>query len=137
MRKILLLLAIMLPLCSYAAKKGWHKGQAEWAKIQLNDRLTYDQSFAMIIETLSNKYELDMISKDGGYIRTSWSYFTDRKGKKIKDQQSRVTVKYNHDRTQLQVKTETQKLKKGEWIDGEDTAISAQLKEDLRGQVGL
>jgi len=138
MKKILLVLALLMAVVGgMDAKKTWKKGQAEWAKIQLNDHLTYDQTFAMVIETLSNKYELDMISKDGGYIRTAWNYLTDRKGKKIKDQQSRVTVKFNHDKTQLQVKTETQKLVKDEWVDGEDSALSTQLKEDLRGAVGL
>ena len=138
MKRILLVLALLMAVVGGVdAKKTWKKGQAEWAKIQLNDHLTYDQAFGMVIETLSDKYELDMISKEGGYIRTAWNFLTDRKGKKIKDQQCRVTVKFNHDRTQLQVKTETQKRKNNVWIDGEDTAISTQLKEDLRGQVGL
>ena len=78
-----------------------------------------------------------MISKDGGYFRSAWNFRTDRKGKKIKDERFRITVKFNHDRTQLQVKTESQKLKKGDWIDGVDSRLETQIKEDLRGVLGI
>ena len=79
---------------------------------------------------------MEMISKDGGYIRSAWNQLRDRKGKKIKDQRCRITIKFNHDQTQLQVKTECQKLKRGEWEDGEDTALSKQVKDDIRGVLG-
>lgn len=138
MKKVVLLFICLLAVCgSVDAKKTWKKGQAEWAKIQLNESLSYDQAFGMILETVSNRYEMDMISKDGGYIRSAWNFLVDRKGKKIKDQRCRITVKFNYDKTQIQVKTEAQKLKKDEWIDGTDTAVDTQIKEDLRGMVGI
>ncbi len=138
MKKVLLLFMCLLAVCgSMDAKKTWKKGQAEWAKIQLNESLSYDQAFGMVLETVSNRYEMEMISKDGGYIRSAWNFLVDRRGKKIKDQRCRITVKFNHDKTQIQVKTEAQKLKKNEWIDGTDTAVDAQIKEDLRGMVGI
>lgn len=138
MKKVLLLLALLVTAFgSINAKNTWKKGQAEWAKIQLNESLSYDQAFGLVLETVSNQYEMEMISKDGGYMRSAWNFLTDRKGKKLKDQRCRITVKFNHDKTQIQVKTETQKLKKDEWIDGTDTALDAQVKDDLRGVVGI
>lgn len=137
MKKLLLFLALTLCVCgSVDAKKTWKRGQAEWAKIQLNDKLSFDQAFGIVLELVSDKYEMEMISKDGGYIRSAWNFLTDRKGRKIKDQRCRITVKFNHDKTQLQVKTECQRLKKGDWQDGEDTALSQQMKEDIRGVLG-
>lgn len=137
MKKLLLFAIMLMAFCGgVEAKKTWKKGQAEWAKIQLNDHLTYDQAFGMALELVTDKYEVEMISKDGGYIRSAWNFLTDKKGKKIKDQRCRITIKFNHDKTQIQVKTETQKLQKDEWIDGEDVIISTQIKEDLRGVVG-
>ena len=137
MKKITILFALLIALVGCASQKGWKKGQAEWAKIQLNDRLTYDQAFAMALEQVTDKYEMDMISKDGGYFRSAWNFRADKKGKKIKDERFRITVKFNHDRTQLQVKTESQRLKKGDWIDGVDSRLETQIKEDLRGVLGI
>lgn len=137
MKKILLFLTLALCFCSTIdAKKTWKRGEAEWAKIQLNDHLSYDQAFAMVLELVTDKYEMEMISKDGGYIRSAWNACKDKKGRKIKDQRFRVTIKFNHDRTQIQVKTECQHLKKGEWEDGEDSVLSRQLKDDVRGVLG-
>ena len=137
MKKVLLFVMLSIFFCgSISAKKTWKRGEAEWAKIQLNDKLSYDQAFGIVLELVSDKYEMEMISKDGGYMRSAWNQLRDRKGKKIKDQRCRITIKFNHDQTQLQVKTECQKLKKGDWEDGEDTALSKQIKDDIRGVLG-
>jgi hypothetical protein len=137
MKKVLLFAVLLLAFCSgVEAKNTWKKGQAEWAKIQLNENLAYDQSFGIVLELVSDKYEIEMISKDGGYIRSAWNFLVDKKGKKLKDLRCRITIKYNHDKSQIQVKTETQKLKKDDWIDGVDEALASQIKEDLRGVVG-
>lgn len=137
MKKALLLLALLVATFgSIAAKNTWKKGQADWAKIQINENLSYDQAFNIALELVSDKYEMEMISRDGGYMRSAWNNLLDRKGKKIKDQRCRVTIKFNHDRTQIQVKTEAQKMKNDEWIDGTDSELATQIKEDLRGVLG-
>lgn len=137
MKKALLLLALLVATFgSIDAKNTWKKGQADWAKIQINENLSYDQAFNIALELVSDKYEMEMISRDGGYIRSAWNNLLDRKGKKIKDQRCRVTIKFNHDRTQIQVKTEAQKMKNDEWIDGTDSELATQIKEDLRGVLG-
>lgn len=137
MKKALLLLALLVATFgSIDAKNTWKKGQADWAKIQINENLSYDQAFNIALELVSDKYEMEMISRDGGYMRSAWNNLLDRKGKKIKDQRCRVTIKFNHDRTQIQVKTEAQKMKNDEWIDGTDSELATQIKEDLRGVLG-
>lgn len=138
MRRIILILALCVPfsVLSISAKSNWKKGQADWAKIQLNESLSYDQAFGLVLELVSNKYEIDMISKDGGYIRSTWNFLLDKRGKKVKDQRCRIIIKFNHDKTQLQVKTESQKLKGDTWVDGVDETLSLQIKEDIRGALG-
>ena len=137
MKKAFLLLALLVATFgSIDAKNTWKKGQADWAKIQINENLSYDQAFNIALELVSDKYEMEMISRDGGYMRSAWNNLLDRKGKKIKDQRCRVTIKFNHDRTQIQVKTEAQKMKNDEWIDGTDSELATQIKEDLRGVLG-
>ena len=45
----------------------------------------------------------------------------------------RVTLKFNHDRTQLSVKTDVQKLVRGEWVDGYSDVIGRQVRDDIQG----
>lgn len=137
MKKIVLALCLCL-VCvgSMEAKKTWKKGTAEWKKIQIQESLDYNHAFNTALEMVSNNYEMDLINKDGGYIRSEWSYMKNKKGKRIKDMRMRITIKFNHDRTQLQVRTEAQKLKRDEWIEGEDSALSKQIRDDLQGALG-
>ena len=138
MKKIVLALCLCLACVGSmeACKKSWKKGTAEWKKIQIQETLDYNHAFNTALELVSNDYEMDLINKDGGYIRTEWSYMKNKKGKRIKDMRMRITIKFNHDRTQLQVRTEAQKLKRNDWIEGEDSALSKQIRDDLQGALG-
>ncbi len=134
----LLLLTCVAIVATISAKNTWKKGTAEWMKIQIHENFTYDKAFNTVLDLITDKYEMDLISKDGGYIRTAWSFMRNAKGKKIKNMRVRVTAKFNHDRSQLQVRTEVQKLKKDDqWIDGEDINLSRQIRDDIQGVLGL
>ena len=74
-----------------------------------------------------------MINKDGGYARTAANYSRKNNGRINEKLRVRVTLKFNHDRTQLSVKTDVQKKKKGEWIDGHDTKLGRQTRDDIQG----
>ena len=85
------------------------------------------------MDLVTEKYEMEMINKDGGYARTAWNYYRKANGKLDKKVRVRVTLKFNHDRTQLSVKTEVQKLKKDDWIDGYDNQYGQQIRDDIQG----
>ena len=123
--------AILLTGC--ASSNSWHKGQAEWMRIQIHENFDYNKAFATAVDMLSEKYEMEMINKDGGYARTAHNYYRKSNGKTDDTKRVRVTLKFNHDRTQLSVKTDVQKLKKREWIDGYDTKLGKQIREDIQG----
>ena len=113
--------------------KGWHKGQAEWMRVQIHENFDFTKAFATALDLLTEKYEMEMINKDGGYARSARNYY--RTGKGVVDQKARVrvTLKFNHDRTQLSVKTEVQRLIKGEWVDGYSDVLGRQTREDIQG----
>lgn len=116
-----------------ASVKGWHKGQAEWMRIQIHENFDYNKAFATALDLLSEKYEMEMINKDGGYARSAWNFY--RKPKGVVDQKTRVrvTLKFNHDRTQLSVKTEVQRLMRNEWVDGYSDVLGRQTRDDIQG----
>ena len=116
-----------------ASVKGWHKGQAEWMRVMMHENFNYDQAFSTALDLLTEKYEMEMINKDGGYARSAWNYYRNKKGVNDKKFRVRVTLKFNHDRTQLSVKTEVQKLVRGEWIDGYSDVVGRQVRDDIQG----
>ena len=116
-----------------ASVQGWHKGQAEWMRVQIHENFDFTKAFSTALDLLTEKYEMEMINKDGGYARSAWNYY--RTGKGVVDQKARVrvTLKFNHDRTQLSVKTEVQRLINGEWVDGYSDVLGRQTRDDIQG----
>ena len=133
MNKLLLFAISAMILTSCASSNSWHKGQAEWMRVQIHENYNYDKAFSTALDLLSEKYEMEMINKDGGYARTAHNYYRKSNGRSDNKKRVRVTLKFNHDRTQLSVKTDVQKYIKGEWIDGYDTKLGRQVREDIQG----
>ena len=133
MKKILLFAITAILLTGCASNKSWHKGQAEWMRIQIHENFDYDKAFTTALDLLSEKYEMEMINKDGAYARTAWNYYKKNNGRQDYKKRVRVTLKFNHDRTQCSVKTDVQQQKKDEWIDGYDTKLGRQIRDDIQG----
>ena len=133
MRKIIVLAVSAIILTGCASTNSWHKGQAEWMRVQIHENFDYNKAFATALDLLSEKYEMEMINKDGGYARTAPNYYRKSGGGINENLRVRVTLKFNHDRTQLSVKTDVQKRKKGDWIDGYDLKLGRQVRDDLQG----
>ena len=123
--------ALILTGC--ASSNSWHKGQAEWMRVQIHENFDYNKAVATAVDLLSEKYEMEMINKDGGYARTAWNYYRKSKGVEDKKARVRVTIKFNHDRTQLSVKTEVQRLIRDEWVDGYSDVLGRQVRQDIEG----
>ena len=133
MKKLLVLAIGAMLLTGCASSNSWHKGQAEWMRVQIHENFNYEKAFSTALDVLSEKYEMEMINKDGGYARTAYNYYRKSNGRSDDKKRVRVTLKFNHDRTQLSVKTDVQRLKKREWIDGYDTKLGQQIREDIQG----
>lgn len=116
-----------------ASVKDWHKGQAEWMRVQIHENFDFTKAFATALDLLTEKYEMEMINKDGGYARSAWNYYRKSGGGVDQKARVRVTLKFNHDRTQLSVKTEVQRLIKGEWVDGYSDVLGRQTRDDIQG----
>ena len=115
-----------------ASVNGWHKGQAEWMRVQIHENFDFTQAFSTALDLLTEKYEMEMINKDGGYARSAWNYY--RSGNRVDNKaRVRVTLKFNHDRTQLSVKTEVQRLMGDVWVDGYSDVLGRQTRDDIQG----
>ena len=107
-----------------------------WSSIMVREDLSYDKAFGEVMDVIGRRFELDMISKEGGYFRTNWIYTWNKKGKYTKKYRTRVVVKFSADRSRIDVKTEAEFGGEPKWIKGFDTSLLTQTKQDIMGVVG-
>jgi len=105
-----------------------------WASIQLKEKDTYLQSWNSVLDIFVRKFDIAIMEKDSGYIRTNWVYTST--GKLRGDYRVRVTAKFNPERTKVDIKTEASYQLNNGWVQGSDTALLGTLKADIMGSVG-
>jgi len=102
----------------------------------IRDGLSYDKAFGEVLDVIGKRFELDMISKDSGYLRTNWIYTWNTKGRYNEKYRTRVIIKFSADRTKVDIKSEAEFGGEPRWIKGFDTALLSQIKQDIQGVVG-
>lgn len=108
--------------------------EATWAGIEVRPELGYENAWNSIVDLLTRRFDLEVISKDNGYIRTNWLYTWT--GVMSEDYRVRVTVKFAPDHKKLEVKSEAQFHTLTGWVLGTDEALLQTLKTDMMGSVG-
>lgn len=107
-----------------------------WSSIMIREDLTYDQAFNEVIDVVARRFEMDMISKDGGYGRTNWIYTWNTRGKYMRKYRTRVIFKFSSDRKKVDIKTEAEYGGEPRWKKGFDTRLLSTIKQDISGVVG-
>ncbi len=120
-----------------------------WTSLQFRDGISDDAAWQGVMDVLARSFEIEVLSKDSGYLRTTWSYgwATDR----IVDYyRVRVTIKMNYQQKRLDIKSEANYLgveRRGkiyqanyagippQWISGSDTRLLQTMKTDLGGLI--
>ena len=107
-----------------------------WSSIFIREDLTYDKAFNEVLDVCAKRFEMDMISKEGGYCRTNWIYTWNTKGNYTSKYRTRVIFKFSADRTKVDIKTEAEFGGEPRWIKGFDTRLLTTMKQDISGVVG-
>jgi hypothetical protein len=105
-----------------------------WAGIEIRPELGFENAWNSVVDLLARRFDLEVISKDNGYIRTNWLYTWT--GVMSEDYRVRVTIKFSPDHSKLEVKSEAQFREVGGWVLGTDEALLQTLKTDIMGSVG-
>ena len=129
---------LTLNSCGVSAPRTFQRAVdgGSWSSVMLRDDLPYDKAFGEVMDVIGRRFELDMISKEGGYLRTNWIYTWNTRGKYTEKYRTRVVIKFNSDRTRVDIKTEAEFGGEPKWVKGFDTALLAQTKQDIMGVVG-
>lgn len=107
-----------------------------WSSILIREDMSYDQAFNEVIDVVARRFEMDMISKDGGYGRTNWSYTWNDRGTYTEKYRTRVIFKFSNDRKKVDIKTEAEFGGDPNWIRGFDTRLLSTIKQDISGAIG-
>jgi hypothetical protein len=107
-----------------------------WSSVELRPELDYEDAWKEVLDVLAKKFEVEMISKDGGYLRTSWIYTWWKVGQLTENYRVRAIVKFSPKRDQVHIKTEAQYLQGRQWVLGTDSRLLQTVKMDIMGVVG-
>ncbi|MEW6715469.1 MAG: hypothetical protein AB1306_10320 [Nitrospirota bacterium] len=107
-----------------------------WASIEIKEGIKFENAWQEVLDVLAKKFELEMISREGGYIRTAWIYTWWKVGERTENYRVRAIIKFSPDGRNVDIKTEANYLKSGQWIIGADTRLLETVKTDIMGVVG-
>ena len=141
--KLGMLTAVMLGLvCTGCAPNTFVKGQsAGWKTIVLNDTVkgNYTAAWAKTVDTIARDYDIEMLEKESGYLRTGWKYGIS--GGAYTRYRGRITIKYASTESpeQVEVKTDAHWLSDvayGVWVEGFDRSFNRDVYVNLSGILG-
>ena len=132
MKKILKSLVVcsffMFVGCISLAPKGFIAQPAGWNTIQMRSDITQDKAWNTFVSVISEKYDIEVMEKESGYIRTNWIV----EGSTA----NRIVGKIEPNNT-LRIKVESRyydKLKE-EWVTGFSNTVTEAVKQDLQGRL--
>ena len=108
-----------------------------WKTIEVREGMTKDVIWRVIVDSLSQKFDLEVLDKDSGYLRTSWKY-TYIVGKYVSERyRARIIVKtVGSEWKTVQVKSEANWLERHGWVMGYDSRLLEDVYGDLQGRIG-
>jgi hypothetical protein len=107
----------------------------EWNSILIREDLSYEKAFNEVLDVCAKRFEMELISKEGGYGRTNWIY-TWNTGNYSDKYRTRVIFKFSADRTKVNIRTEAEFNGYSGWERGYDTRLLQTIKQDISGIIG-
>ena len=112
-----------------------------WKSIEIREDIEIDKDFLWrtVVDALSHKFDLEVLTKESGYLRTSWKYvYILPNNQTVSDRyRSRIILKFSGENwSLLQMKSESHWLEPGKgWIIGYDTQLLEDVYGDLQGRL--
>ena len=129
-------LAAILMLAGCASTKTFVETlDPSWAALDVRTDVSYDRSWDRAVDYLVKRFDLEILSRTDGYLRTNWSHTWN--GKLDEDYRVRVSLKFSPDRKTLEIKTEAEKGGPGHWVLGYDTRLTDMTRRDMVALVGV
>ena len=111
-----------------------------WNTVEIREGLSYDDAWNAVVDLIAKEFDIEVISRDDGYLRTAWLYTWT--GKLDEGYKVRAVVKFAADGRQVEIKSEAQHYLSGVmgvgqgWVMGMDERLITTLRTDIMGRVG-
>lgn len=116
------------------------KQPAGWKSIELRDGLQqdYDDAWQTAVDTIARSYDIEIMDKDSGYLRTAWIFGI--LGRSSSAYAGRVTLKFPdvQEPQRVDVKTDAKQFNNwtDEWVEGFDSQFERDIVAELSGRLG-
>ncbi|MCK9408577.1 MAG: hypothetical protein WCX28_06530 [Bacteriovoracaceae bacterium] len=107
-----------------------------WETMDIKQSVKYEDAWQRVIYIVTKKFELDMISKEDGYVRSAYcqSYFSeDMQNERY---QIRIVAKFTPDRKKFEFKIESRIWDGKIWHNGSDVRVAANMRRDFMNSIG-
>jgi hypothetical protein len=134
----LLLAALLLGAC--APTTFVRTMEPNWNTIEIRKGLSGDDAWDAVVDLAARRFDIEVLSKEDGYLRTGWSYSWT--GKLNDYYKVRAVVKFSPDKDQVEIKTEAHYYSQGilgigqGWQMGTDERLTSTMRTDVMGKVG-
>ena len=131
------------------APSSFQKGTSSgWKSISIREdvKTDYDEAWQKTVDTIARDWDIEIMDKSSGYLRTSWQYgISGVSGSQKNRYGGRLTIKYPSVKTpveKLDLKTEAQWLDinfwtgSSTWVTGFDTNYQRDVYGALSGRLG-
>mgnify|MGYP001568662849 FL=1 len=143
LRSPLFSLPIVLVMCLLTGCQERPKSFVEqppgWNSITIRKGLAKDIAWQKVADLLAKSYDLEVMNKDTGYIRTAYkisqAIYTSS-GQIESSYRRRVIAKIQSDTDIIEIKTEAGWWDKNCWLEGFDSVDMATLKTDISAVIG-
>ncbi|HMA84690.1 MAG TPA: hypothetical protein VKN73_03230 [Desulfosalsimonadaceae bacterium] len=132
--RFLFILVPLILIISCAPKTFVKTLEPTWATTEVRDDISYEEAWNTVVDTLVKDFDMEVLSKRDGYIRTNWLYTWT--GEVNQRYRVRVTCKFTPDKEKLELKSEAEYKGPGGWTRGYDTRLLSTLKSDIMGKIG-
>lgn len=131
-----LLMAGLVTACATTTPTTFTVGESDWSVIELRDGIEYDTAWQQIVDVLARRFDIEIVEKESGYLRSSWIYTWWQSGRHTEEYRVRALIKFTPEKDAVAIKTDAHYLERAGWITGADTLLLDTLKSDIMGVVG-
>ncbi len=134
----LLLAALLLGAC--APTTFVRTMEPNWNTVEIRKGLSGDDAWDAVVDLAARRFDIEVLSKEDGYLRTGWSYSWT--GKLNNYYKVRAVVKFSPNKDQVEIKSEAHYFSQGimgigqGWQMGTDERLTSTMRTDVMGKVG-
>ncbi len=114
--------------------------EPSWNTVEIRKDLTGDQAWDAVVDLTARRFDIEVLSKQDGYLRSGWLYSWT--GKINQFYKVRTIVKFSPDKRKVEVKSEAHYYSPGVagfgqgWQMGTDERLTSTMRSDIMGKVG-